>query len=481
MNGYFHTARAWLLGSERAEAEAGGAGQVLSLRARWCLYGLFVLLVLLRLPEAVWYGRFLCEEGVIFFAYAWHHGGWDALWRSFGGYLNLGANGSGLLAAWLVRGGYISLESAPRLTMAIALAFQTLPAVLLLNGRAPWLTRRWVVVASLLAVLIPPMTEEVWLNVLHIQYHLVLCCALVLAFETPRSVMGWAVDAFVLVLAPLCGPGAMVLGPLFLARSLWERSLARLVQTGLLGMAGLVQLLVFFVPSPVRGQFHSPAELASIMMVRLGFLPFGGERIGNGVGDLAVMAYERHGIAWIVFSALALIYCAFLALLAWRRRNEGSGWLIAAGLMLAAVSFGGGMISTNTHEWFSMGSGERYNYLPLALLGLGLVAIARDQLAQGSKLALRLCGLVLFVGLCNYFSPIRELSRGPHWSGEVAQWRNDHNYPLRTWPERWVADLSDRDLPCPKPTLQNASYDAPTYCEANWLAMVVHGPKPQKN
>ena len=451
------------------------AAPVLSRRARLGIYLLFAVLLLLRLPEAVWQGRFLCEESVIFFAYAWHNPGWVPLWRSFGGYLNLAANGSTLLLADLVRGGHVSLEFSPRVTMGIALVFQTLPAALLLNGRAAWLGKRWVVVASLLAILLPPMTEEVWLNVLHIQYHLVLCCALILAFDTPRSIAGWCVQGFILVLAPLCGLASLVLGPLFLARSWLDRSFARLVQTGLMGCAGLVQLLFFYTASPVRGQFHSLGELASIMMVRLGFLPFGGAIVANGVGDVAIMAYQRQGLAWLAFSGLGLLFAALLGWLLWRFARHGFVWLIAAALALAVISFGGGMISTNPQEWFSTGSGERYNYLPLALLGLGLVAIAEDQLRKKRKLALYLCGLALVVGLASYVSPIRELSQGPRWSGEVALWRADHHYGLRAWPDRWVVDLSDADRPCRKATLQNASLSEPTYCESNWLAMVVQG------
>jgi hypothetical protein len=442
--------------------------------ARFGLWLVFAALVMARLPLAVWQGRFLDEEGPIFFAYAWHHGAWDALWRSFGGYLNLAANGAGLMAARLVQAGYVRLEHAPHWTMGIALIFQTLPALILLCARASWLAQRWQVLAALGALLLPPMSEEVWLNVLHIQYHLVLACALLLALDTPRRVAGWVLSGFVLVLAPLCGPGALVLGPLFLARAAMERSLARLVQTGMLGLAGLVQLFGFFVASPVRGQFHSVGELAAIMLVRLGFLPFGGTHIANGVGDVAVLAYHRQSVAWWAFCVPALAYVAVLGWAAWRHRSSGAGWLLAAGLVVAVASFGGGMISTNAQEWFSTGSGERYNYLPLALFGLAMVGLVRGRWGRWAG------ALVLLVGLVNYVSPIRELSQGPVWAEEVAQWRADHNYALRGWPDHWLTDLSDTTRPCPPASIAHASFATPTYCESNWLALVIHGPQKRR-
>ena len=67
------------------------------------LLALFVLIVIMRLPLVWANGRFLGEEGAVFFAFAWHHGTIEALFRSFGGYLNLAANGATLGAARLVR------------------------------------------------------------------------------------------------------------------------------------------------------------------------------------------------------------------------------------------------------------------------------------------------------------------------------------------------------------------------------------------
>jgi hypothetical protein len=442
---------------------------------KFALLAGFAALILLRLPEATRFGRFQDEEGPIFFAYAWHRGAGDALWRSFAGYLNLAANATTLLAARLVRGGYLPLEHAPRLTMAVALAVQMLPAVLLLSGRARWLTQRWAVIASLLLIALPPFTEEVWLNVLHVQYHLILCCGIILALDPPRTAGGWLGTAALLLLAPLCGPGALVLGPLFLARSWFERSLARLAQTALLGAAGLVQLLVFYTRSPVRGTWPSPDALASILFVRLGALPFTGMRTSNRLGAWAVQAYARHDAAWWLFAGVALAYCAVLAVLVWRRRSQAAGWLIAAGLALAVVSFGGGMIATNPREWFSVGSGERYNFLPLALLGLGLVAIAQEDLAKGRLAGVCLCALAVVIGARSFSHPIPELSTGPRWRSEAALWRADHGYQPRAWPGSWRVDLTDRDQPCPPATLETASYAAPVYCESNWLARVLHG------
>lgn len=444
----------------------------LGLRERLLLLAGFAVLVMLRVPHAVWVGRFVYEEGSIFLSYAWHRDAWDALWRSFGGYLNLAANATTLLTARLIRHGFVDIANGPRITMGFALFFQVLPAALILWGRGSWLRRRWSVVASLLMIVLAPLSEEVWLNVLHIQYHLALCCGLILVLEVPVSVGGWVVQGLILFLAPLCGPGALVLGPLFFLRTLVERSPARLAQTAVLGIGGLIQLLVFFTPSPVRGQFLDIPTLASILFVRLGMVPVTGIMIGGLVGDVASMAYIRHGLGWWAFSGLSILGCLVPVYVGWRYRRDAAGWLIAAGLALAVASFGGGMINSGPDAWFNAGTGERYNFLPLALLGIALVAIAQDRAGRHAGLAVRLCGLVLLLAMVGYLKPIRDVAQGPDWSEQAAMWRQDHSRILVGWPTQRYIDLSDTDRPCPPALLATASMADPVYCESAWLATV---------
>jgi len=230
-------------------------------------------------------------------------------------------------------------------------------------------------------------------------------------------------------------------------------------------------MLVFFTPSPVRGHLMDLPSLAAILFVRLGALPLTGIRIGWAIGDVAFLAHARQGPAWWAFAGLSLAYCGALALTAWRCRHQAAGWLIAAALALAVVSFGGGMIHANASDWFSAGAGERYNFLPLALLGIALAAIAQDTTGpRRRRAALRLCALVMVVALLSVVSPIKELSQGPDWRRQAALWQSDHAYHPQGWPAAWALDLSDVDQPCPPPSMATASLSDPSYCESAWLA-----------
>ncbi len=455
-------------------ADGGGAARVFTPPARLALLAAFAVLVLLRLPQASLHGRFLNEEGTIFFAYAWHRPALEALFRSFGGYLNLGANASTVAVAHLVRTGAWPLERAPCLTMLIALIFQLLPAILILTARARWLGNRRAVVAALLVIAIGPRTEEVFLNVLHIQFHLALCAALILALDVPASVVARVGYWALLILAPLCGPGAIVLMPFFALRSLIDRDLARIGQTAALAIGTALQLLLFFTPSPVRGQFLDPATLAAILFVRLVAMPFLTTKPAGKLGHLVYTSYSADGLGWWCAAAAMLAYGAALAVLAVRGRRDGAIWLIAPGLAIAVVSFGGGMIVSGQSDWFSVGAGERYNFLPLTLTSLGLIVLAERPGGRYRRVCAGLCALTLVSGATAYAKPIKELRQGPEWSREVAIWRRDHDYLPAGWSQSWRVDLSDRDRPCTRPAPGAAAAGDPSYCEDAWLARVAH-------
>ena len=375
-----------------------GAALVFSGRQRLILLAGFAILLIMRMPTAWLHGRFFGEEGTIFLAFAWHRPASVALWRSFAGYLNLGANASTLAAVKLVRAGMLPLTLAPHFTMAIALLFQLVPAILILTGRGQWLANRWAVIACLLFIAGSPLTEEVFANVLHIQLHLALAAALILALDIPDSRLARVAYWVPLLLAPLCGPGAIILLPLFALRTLSDRNAARLAQTLTLAVGAAAQMLLFYARSPVRGHLLDPATLANLLFVRLAALPYGSVLLARLVGYIDYMAYLHGGFGWWYMTGVSLAYFGWLARTALRGGFDAAFWLVLAGLMLAAVSFDAGMLQIDPSQWFNVGGAERYNFLPLTLISMGLVALVMRGHTNYRKTCLRLVGLTIASG-----------------------------------------------------------------------------------
>jgi hypothetical protein len=428
----------------------------------------FALIVILRLPNVWIHGRFQDEEATVFLAYAWHYPWLDALFRPFAGYLNLGATVPTVLVAQLVRNGVLQLEHAPYLTMIISLAFQVLPAVLLLTGNAEWLEERLAMIAALLMIAIAPATEEVFLNVLHIQFHLALCVALILALDVPprrATNVGYCVLLF---LAPLCGPGAIVLVPLFALRSAIDRDRTRLAQLAALTAGAAIQLLLFYGSSPLRGNSANPATIAAAMFVRLIALPLMGVRSADYAASSIQASQTVGGTLWQLAAGTAVILFAVLIGLAAKRR-DGAIWLVLSALGIAMASFGLGIVIVNPADLFSVVRGERYNFLPIVLLSLSLVALAMRPSGKGKRVFACLCALVLFSGATGYFKPFQDYAEGPSWAAEAQAWIKDHRHPLAVWPGRWPADLSDETVQC-RPANYNLapSPTEPRYCESGW-------------
>jgi len=445
------------------------APRALDQRHRWALLAAFALIVTFRLPHAWTYGRFQDEEATVFLAYAWHYPGLDALFRPFAGYLNLAATSTTVLVAQLTRSGVLPLEEAPYLTMLIALVFQLLPAVLLLTGKARWLEPRLAVITALLMVATAPATEEVFFNVLHIQFHLALCVALILALDIPvrrAARIGYGVLLF---LAPLCGPGAIVMLPLFAIRALSERDRGRFAQLAALAAGAALQLLLFYGSSPLRGHVADPATIAAAMFIRLIVLPLTGVRMADYVANAVHSSHDGGGLLWEAAAAAAVILFAALIVVAASRR-DGAVWLVLSALAVAVASLGFGIVIVNPADLFSVVRGERYNFLPVVLISLSLVALAARPSNPARGVYAFLCGLMLFSGALCYFSPFQDYAEGPSWRAEVQAWRKDHNRPLAVWPGRWAADLSDKVNRCSPSDQPGALAAEPRYCESGWAA-----------
>jgi hypothetical protein len=445
-----------------------GARPVFSTPERWALLAAFALIVMLRLPNAWVQGRFQDEEATVFLAYAWHHSWIDALFRSFAGYWNLGATATTALVAGLVKNGVLPLDRAPYLTMVMALAVQLLPAVLILTGKAQWLGSRVAVITALLMIATMPATEEVFFNVMHIQYHLALCVGLILALDVPERPIVRVGYGALLFLAPLCGPGAIVFLPLFVLRGLLDRDAGRLTQLAALAAGSAVQLLLFYGSNPVRGHAVDPTSIPAVMFVRLIALPTVGIEFANGTANAIIASRIAGGaLVWWSGAAAMLLLAALIALAAARR--DAALWLVLSSVSIAAVSFGVGIATPNRVIAFNVLAGERYNFLPLVLLGFAFVVLAMRTRFKPSIYA-GLCVLMLLNGAYYYRIPLDDFADGPSWPAEVRAWRADHHHPLAVWPRPWTADLSDEVHTCSPPGPNLAQSTDPRYCESGWIA-----------
>ena len=419
---------------------------------------LFLAAIAVRLPEVIVKGRFYAEEGPFFFGYAWHMPWRDALFHTLGGYLNIVASATTLADATLVRAGWLSLDHAPYFTQGVALAFQACPAVVILTARADWLTGRWRRLAALALVATAPLAEQVWLHTLHSQFHLGLAAAIILALEAEAGPLVAAFRLGVLALGPLCGPASILLAPFFVARAALERTPARAVQAAATVLGAAVQLALFYAGSRARGFGIDAPTLLSVLAVRHIALPLFGPDVAMGLAAAARVALRAGAIPWgaVGLGAAAVLGVLGFAATRWRRPEA---WLIVAALVLAVVSYIGGIRSGPL--MLDPAFAGRYAFAPQVLLDLAALAACEVH-----PRARWLVGWLIAVGLYAGLTPLPDIAHGPDWRAEVEAWRADPQHRLQVWPKGWLLDLAPGGRACLPAAVEDP--DAPDYCDQAW-------------
>lgn len=394
----------------------------------------YAVLVLARIPEIVLQGRLWAEEGAIFFANAWNLDPVHALAMPVGGYLNLVANGATLAARYAV-----PLADAPYVTIAVALLFQLVPPLILLTARDQWLEPWPVRLAGMGLLLFVPGSDEIWLQTLHSQFELALAGGLILALEVPpgsRLLFG----LFLLVLAPLCGPGAIALAPLFLLRLLLERTSGRLLQVVALGCGSALQVLGFFSLGGGRALTLNPALLLSVVTVKDLVVPFTGlTREASWVTALQSQIAAGHD----PFLAIAapLVVFGIVAAVAWGSGNRPALWLLAGAAATALSAYLGAL--DGALAIIDLRAGARYAFVPVSLTGLAFLALSAGR-APWRWPAAAVCAWLLLVGARAYTRPWPPVAHGPSWREQVALWQADPSYAIHLWPSPWVLRLAPK-------------------------------------
>jgi hypothetical protein len=395
----------------------------------------YALLIAVRIPNIWLKGRFWAEEGAVYFRNARLESWPDALFAVHTGYLNLSASIAGLLAARLV-----PLEAAPWISTGFALVIQLLPAILLMTSGISWLRDRWALGLALLMLLIPHGSGEVWLNSITSQFHLCLCVALILASPLRGGSIGW-LRAAIIVLAPLSGPASTFLAPLFLLRAAIERSWGRAGQGGLLAAMAAVQvLMVFLHPEPARGIGIGPRLLALVIYEKHVLLPLlGFDHASRLTAGLIDMVRGRQSLWPEMLAGVAA--SGLIATAVVTTRDAFSQWLLAAGALVMAMSYFGAL---GQHiDLLGISFGDRYAYVPSALFGLVVLALAHTGGLGTRRIATCVTLWIICIGMNDFMWVPPGFSDGSTWSAEVARWRQDHAYNVEFWPNGWRWPIGD--------------------------------------
>lgn len=384
------------------------------------LLAMYAGLILIKMP-GVLVGRLWAEDG-FFLVDALRLPWWQVLTTQHTGYIDVTASIGMLLATRLA-----SLEDVPLFTVGWAFAVQLLPAILLLTSRSAWLETPYRYGLALLLIVLPPFTEEIWLNPVTSQYHLMLCVGLILAFEGINRRVS-VFQCVVLAVAGLSGPGPVLATPLFALRAVIERSWFRGLQAVILTIGALIELKVFLTyPVPTRELNIGLTQLSQLIYFKHFQVPLFGTVVAEP---------QSLWLAGVVIAGLiGLGYAAVC-------RGPDTTWLFAGCVVMMVFSYLGALSKTSLLVPLS---GQRYYYAPQVLLGLTLLGIACTGSLVGRRIASVFVVWLLLVGCRYYFEVSPAMASGPSWREQIAEWRTNPDQPITLWPKTFAITLPEVD------------------------------------
>ena len=346
--------------------------------------------VIARRPDAVTHAQFYAEDGVVWFASAYNHGGLSNFLTPYNGYLQ---TLSRLAAALFVP---LGLRWAPLAFNLVAITVQVAPALLLLSSRldeAAPLPGRAVLAAIYL--LIPSF--ELDANLTNAQWHLAVLATLVVVATAPRGWVGRAFDVAVLVLSALTGPFGFLL--ILVLGIRWLRTRQRwLLVLGVLCLlceAGQLTVLLWFGRPAGGGLGATPSLLLQIVANKV---------VLDGLlaQDLKPVLFLTPGPGTGYAAGLIDLGAGAIVLAALVRGPEALRLfiLVAAGVLVA------GLVSplvSAQHEWSRIdvaGVGQRYFVMAeYAWLASLLWAVTRIRLRPVAALSVAVVGAAMAIGL----------------------------------------------------------------------------------
>lgn len=333
----------------------------------WALFALAVLVcvavLVFRKPDAFTAPWFYAEEGRDFLADAYRDG-WASLGYRANGYFHFYPR----LVANLGLSTGVPIEGMPWLNLSAELlmyvvvwayTFFRLP-----TGPARHALGAWWRCIAVLATVIPPLGNEVWMNMTNVQWPMALLIPLIVLGRRPKSPVWRSIDVVFLGLACSTGPYALVFAPVVLM-AWWQGRKAEMpngsqVQYGIVALAAGVQLLALISYGSVQrtqGEFDP---------LHRGFLQEVFFQLWYPVLSVGVRSVPFWLRALLTVGGIAFLYIAC------RKTREASVLLLCAALLVITtlISYRGAPDFLSPFD-----SAIRNFYLPTVLLAWALASV----------------------------------------------------------------------------------------------------------
>lgn len=405
----------------------------------------FITLLLIffyRSPYIFLNGRFMAEEGEIFFANAYKY---SFLYSFFfvdlySGYLNLWANISGIIS------NFFDLEIAPLISNYLSLIPKLLIIYFVLYENLIALNNFWYKILFCLIVFICPQNvPEIWMNSINSQIFFCILSFVLLIIDYQHDKIK-LVNLGLLLISGLSGIYSCILTPVFFYKYFLFKKSQDFFNFLIILLCSITQVIIIFYSkftgSLYAGKIHFiNLELINNFIYNV-FLKsfFGGNLIKYFYFNLETYFYIIILGSFLLFSFFIFFLLSFIN--DFKSFSAKSKFffisLIYCFLSVSIIVMVGGV---------SNYVGGRYAALPsfyMLLLVLLSISILRNNLMRFCLIILLITSNV--VGFSEFRPNVLQINNNhhtlksldcigcPNWEEEVKKFRADNNYELKIWP-----------------------------------------------
>jgi hypothetical protein len=409
-------------------------------KVAWSIFGLVLLVAVVRSPYLLVQGRFWAEEGSLHFQHMLDRAAPGDLFyvQTRTGYYNAFAN----ISTWFAS--VAPILYAPLVTAWLSLGLLATVVAVALFWPSELLPNAGAKIAAAGLLVVGTLAEpEAWLNTINAQVYLAVLTLLLLFTPVATVSRGrFVLSALMLAVAGLSGLYSIALAPLFVVRAATERTRRRWAQAATIGVVAAIQAVVFAFS---RASGELAETKVSIPGVSELVRTVGGWHIGAfvlGPARIESLMRSLEEGSWMAAAALtvvALAVAALLVALLWKAPNARVPLLLLGAFLLTELLVQFGSLEQAT---------GRYAVMPIAILTLAAIhGAATSAHPRIALVGVGLVALVLVAGLSGFWTRQPTLLRCddcPGWRTQVHEWQAGGPAQIDIWPyDRgdWVVQL----------------------------------------
>jgi len=387
---------------------------------------ILILITFYRSPYILTEGRFLAEEGYIWYRNVFLNGQLDTLFfiYFFSGYFNLSLNLAGFLS------GFIPIEYAPLIFVYFSFSILIFTFIYILNSNSSLLpTTKSKYVACMIVLFSPIMTPEIWLNTLHAMSYLGILTFLII-FENYENSRFSKINPFIIILSGLSGIYSVAFTPIYFLKYYFTKNKVDLINFLVISFCSIIQLIIIVI-SKLNQEiaedrfFISFDKVFNFIYNAILKAVFGREFLQKLIQHMNLDFLKILSVVFLILSITIFIREIIL-------KKDRILSMIVLALFIQSLLV---LIGAAYQDF----AGGRYAVVSGVIVLFALLRLFYLYIDNYKKnIIICLISFSLIMG----FIEFKQLTKYPHflaciecpnWKDEVSKWEKDKNYELKIW------------------------------------------------